>query len=233
MPASSRLQSTLHEKYNSPQVPSQALLAAIRESLSAMWFQKQQDPGFVIRFTALWPTWSCPLPLDTKCFIRSFTLGFLLFLRTQETKVNDLEAGAPPRTEQLEQEARSCYLLAEWVWGSQVALLHLHSHICKVGSLPQSLCMEEAQYSPKSVSFCEGTWGEDSYTRDLLRGVLSGDTRLLGRKGEGAEQELKFPANIQPPPDPMGSSRAKLYLKQLLELRQKTLGFHSPTPVHL
>lgn len=81
--------------------------------------------------------------------------------------------------------------------------------------------MKHSTLSPKPVSFCEGTWGEDSHTSDLLRAVLSGDTRLLGRKGEGAEQELKFPANIQPPPDPMGSSRAKLYLKQLPELRQR------------
>lgn len=57
----------------------------------------------MIRFTALWPTSGCPLPLSTKSLIRSFTLSFLLFLKiTQETKINDLEAGAPPRTEQLE-----------------------------------------------------------------------------------------------------------------------------------
>lgn len=71
------------EKYNSPQVPSQALLAAIRESLSALWFQEQQNPVFVIRFAALLfnllQVFLCLL--NTKGLIRSFTLDFLLFLR--------------------------------------------------------------------------------------------------------------------------------------------------------
>lgn len=91
------------------------------------------------------------------------------------------------------QESRSCYLLVEWTLGSQVILLRLHSHICKMGSLPQRLCVDETQYSPKSVSFCEDTWGEDLYTSDLLRGKLSGNTRLLGtKKGKELSKSWNF-----------------------------------------
>lgn len=110
------------EKYNSPQVPFQALLAAIRESLSAMWFQEKQDTVFVIRFTALFfnllQVFLCLL--NTKCLIRSSTIDLLLFLRiTGGNGDKYLETGMSPRTEQLGQESRCCHPLAEWPpWAS-------------------------------------------------------------------------------------------------------------------
>ena len=149
----------------------------------------------------------------------------------RRVKLKDLEAGAPPRTGQLEAGVRCCNLLAEWTLRSQVALLSLHSHICKMGFLPQRFCMGERQYLPKWVRFCEDMWGEDSCTSDLFKGVLSGETRLLCRKGDEAEQELKFPVNSQPVCDPMGSSRAKIIPQETGLKWAKMYDFHGPTPV--
>lgn len=88
--------------------------------------------------------------------------------------------------------SRSCYLLAERTLGSQVALLSLHSQSYKMGSIPQRLCVDKTQYSPKSVSFHEDTWGEDSYISDLLRGVLSGDIKLLTEKEKELSKSWNF-----------------------------------------